>query len=130
MVANSSRRGLATAARALVVLVRAERGMATSAEVAELIGSHPVVVRRLLGGLRWSGLVESRSGPTGGWAVAKDPATIRLGDVYRAVSSETPAAATTPLDAFLEVAEQAYLAHLDDMTLAELAKGDALPTDS
>src|SRR5688572_29630107 len=105
MVANSGGRGLATAVRALVVLVRAERGMATSAEVAESIGSHPVVVRRLLGSLRWSGLVESKSGPTGGWAIAKDPSTIRIGDLARAVSNEE-ASPTSTLDELLASADQ------------------------
>ena len=88
MVTNRSDRVIATAARALLVLVEAPRGMATSAEVAEAIGSHPVVVRRLLGQLRLSGLVESRPGPTGGWAIAKDPSKIRVGDLHVGGSDE------------------------------------------
>ena len=103
--------------------------MATSTEVAEAIGSHPVVVRRLLGGLRWSGLVESRSGPTGGWAIAKDPSTIRVGDVARALSNER-ATPTSRLNELLDGAEDAYLARLDQVTLADLAEWDPLLTDS
>lgn len=129
MVTNRSRTSIRAAARALLILIQAERGMATSAEIAELIGSHPVVIRRLLGGLRWSGLVESRSGLNGGWAVAKDPSTIRLGDLWRAMSPETPGA-TTRLDELLDEAERAYLGRLDRVTLADLAEGDTVRSDS
>ena len=123
MVTNRSDRVIATAARALLVLVEAPRGMATSAEVAEAIGSHPVVVRRLLGQLRLSGLVESRPGPTGGWAIAKDPSTIRVGDLHRAMAKEA-VPSTSKVDEVLSVAEAAYIAVLDRRTLADLARRD------
>ena len=123
MVTNRVGGSIATAAKALIVLVEAPRGIATSAEVAQAIGSHPVVVRRLLGGLRWSGLVESRSGPHGGWAIAKDPAAIRVGDVYRALDSEA-ASAESALDEVLFAAEHAYVERLDQVTLADLADAD------
>lgn len=127
MVTNRSG-GLATAARALLVLVAAPRGIATSAEVAEAIGSHPVVVRRLLGGMRWSGIVESRSGPHGGWAIAKDPATIRVGDVYRALDAGA-ASSVSALSEHLVAAEDAYLDRLDQVTLSDLAGADAPARD-
>lgn len=95
---------MAAAVRALSVLATSPRGMATSAEIADAIGSHPVVVRRLLGSLRSSGLVESRSGPRGGWAIAKDPATILLGDVHRALTDEADAPASA-LDELLTAAD-------------------------
>lgn len=95
--------------------------MATSAEVAEAIGSHPVVARRLLGHLRLSGLVEARPGPTGGWAVAKDPATTRISEVSRALSDE-PSRDGSALDDLLADADHAYLEHLGRVTLADLAQ--------
>lgn len=94
--------------------------MATSAEVAEAIGSHPVVVRRLFGGLRMSGLVESRSGPTGGWAIAKDPAKVSIADVSRALSDE-PQRGRSSLDQVLAAAQHEYLERLELVTLADLA---------
>lgn len=124
MVTNRSGGGIATAIRALVVLMAAPRGMATSAEVALAIHSHPVVVRRLLGSLRWSGVVESRSGPHGGWAIAKDPVTIRVGDVYRAIAPEG-STNESAIDDLLLAAERAYLERLDKATLADLAIGHA-----
>ncbi|MGH9273631.1 MAG: RrF2 family transcriptional regulator [Acidimicrobiales bacterium] len=121
MVTNRSAGTLATAARALLVLVQAPRGMATSAEVANTIGSHPVVVRRILGSLRWTGFVESRSGPGGGWAIAKDPATIHLGEVYRAMFGIAEPAASA-LDELMTAAEATYVEHLSSVTLADLAR--------
>jgi len=46
--------------------------MATSTEIGDHLDLNPVVIRRLLGVLRSEGIVESRSGPKGGWAVARD----------------------------------------------------------
>src|SRR5688500_14990236 len=71
MVTNRSN-GLAVVAQALVFLAEAPRGMATSTEIGDHLDLNPVVIRRLLGVLRSEGIVESRSGPKGGWAVARD----------------------------------------------------------
>jgi DNA-binding IscR family transcriptional regulator len=103
--------------------------MATSAEVGEAIGSHPVVVRRVLGGLRSSGFVESRPGRHGGWAIAKDPAKIRVGDVYRALDDKLASPASA-LDEVLLGAERNYVKRLDEATLADLAQRDASTPDS
>jgi DNA-binding IscR family transcriptional regulator len=94
--------------------------MATSAEVAEATASHPVVVRRLLGRLRSDGLVESRSGPHGGWAIAKDPALTRIGDVHRALADAQHPAGSA-LQELLAAAEDAFVEQLDRVTLADLA---------
>ena len=112
-----------------MVLVEAPRGMATSGEVADAIGSHAVVIRRLLGRLRRAGLVESRSGRNGGWAIAKDPAMIRISDVYRSLS-DAAAGGQSPLNELLAAAERAYIERLALVTLADLAEGHTPPTHS
>lgn len=94
--------------------------MATSAEMSDVLDVHPVVLRRLLGVLRSDGILEARSGPKGGWAIARDPATITLGRVYRALSGELEVVTPAGLDDALTRAEEAYAATLDGVTLASL----------
>ena len=61
-------------------------GQPVSSEVlAGSAGTHPVVVRRLLGSLRTAGLVRSQRGAGGGTLLARPPADISLLDVYRAM---------------------------------------------
>jgi Rrf2 family protein len=62
----------------------------TSNAIAAMVGVHPVHVRRVMGSLREAGLVESQSGPTGGWELARDPKEITLYDIYLALESELP----------------------------------------
>ena len=57
----------------------------TSEEMATWWRTNPVVVRRTLGKLREVGLVESVTGPRGGWALARPPASIPLADIYSAL---------------------------------------------
>lgn len=54
------------------------------------VNASPVYVRRVLGQLREAGLVMSRSGPNGGWTLARTPADITLGDVWRAIQGTDP----------------------------------------
>ena len=60
----------------------------TSSAIAAMVGVHPVHVRRVLGALREAGIVESQSGPMGGWELARDPHAISLYDIYLAVEPE------------------------------------------
>jgi Rrf2 family protein len=119
MVTNRGDR-LRLAIRALVMLAEAPRGMATSAEIGEALDAHPVVLRRLLGVLKWEGIVESRAGQHGGWALALDPSRITLGRVSRALAEEAEVVTPASLDAVLERARQASLDELDRVTLASL----------
>ena len=119
MVTNRQNR-LAVVVEALLVLLDSPRGMATSAEMAMGLDINAVVVRRLLAALRSDGIVESRSGPKGGWAIARDPATITLARIYRAISGETEVVSPVALDEALQAAEAAYVAELEKMTLKEL----------
>ncbi len=57
----------------------------SSAFLAQMMRTHPVVVRRTLGGLRQNGLVGSMKGRTGGWVLTCELSLITLLDIYRAV---------------------------------------------
>lgn len=59
----------------------------TSERLAKIMNTNPVVVRRVLAGLRESGFVQSEKGHGGGWILACDPTTVSLFDVYKALGS-------------------------------------------
>ncbi len=108
-------------AQAFVFLAEAPRGMATSTEIGDHLGLNPVVIRRLLGMLRTEGIVESRSGPKGGWAMGRDRATITLGRIHRILAGDPEVVTPAALDEALVGAEEAYAKKLDAVTLAHLA---------
>ena len=95
--------------------------MATSTEIAERLDLNPVVIRRLLGVLRAEGIVESRSGPKGGWAIGRDPSTITLGRIHRILAGDPEVVTPAALDEALVSADEAYANKLDAVTLADLA---------
>ncbi|MGX1365360.1 Rrf2 family protein [Streptomyces canus] len=75
----------AVAIHALTMLAHRGGGSLTSAEIADSLASNPVLVRRILGRLRDSGLVRSTEGRGGGWSLARAPRDITLNDAYTAV---------------------------------------------
>jgi Rrf2 family protein len=87
---TSSRFAVAVHLLTLVALAcdEAEGDCLSSERMAESVGTNPVVVRRVLGFLREAGLVESHSGPGGGWRLTRPPETMTLLDVYRALEDE------------------------------------------
>ncbi|HEX5830751.1 MAG TPA: Rrf2 family transcriptional regulator [Gemmatimonadaceae bacterium] len=111
----------------------------TSEQLAACVGTHPVVVRRTLAGLRRAGLVDSSRGIGGGWSLTRDAAEITLRDVHAALgerllhgidvagSSARRAgcliqrAVSGTLDEFLDDAETLLAARLSRITLASLA---------
>ncbi|MDN7719820.1 Rrf2 family transcriptional regulator [Burkholderia gladioli] len=120
---------------ALIHMNRAE-GPLTSEAIAAMLCTNAVVVRRLLGGLRDAGYVQSEKGHGGGWTLAVSLDAITLLDVYRAVgepplfselvSEDHPQclverAVNAHLRATLAEAEAALLAKLGQVTLAALA---------
>jgi Rrf2 family protein len=77
------------ATRLMTALAREHAGAPVSAEkLASADNIPPDYVSQLLVKLRRAGLVESRRGSTGGYALSKPPADIKLGDIVRAVDGE------------------------------------------
>lgn len=109
----------------------------TSENLAKAMQTNPVVVRRIMAGLREQGFVTSEKGHGGGWQISCDLETVTLHDVYvaigaptmvalgnRAVSSEClveKAVNVATNNAFLD-AEKALITSLRDTTLADVNK--------
>ena len=71
-----------------VLLHMAERpGPATSETLSRAMNTNPVVVRRVMAGLREQGLVASAKGHGGGWTISRDLNTVTLRDIYEARGS-------------------------------------------
>lgn len=83
---TSSNARFKTALHALAVVAYLPRGEATSDKVAASVATDPSAARRLLSTLRKAGLLTSSEGRTGGYALAREPADIRLDAVFLAVS--------------------------------------------
>jgi DNA-binding IscR family transcriptional regulator len=91
MSANSR---LTTAVHALCWLELARRGgrpALTSAEIADSLASHPVLVRRTLAPLRDHGLLEvTGRGPGAGWRLTRPAADLTLADLHSALEERAP----------------------------------------
>lgn len=111
-------------------------GPATSEALAKAMSTNPVVVRRVMAGLRDQGYVRSEKGHGGGWTLACDLAKVTLRDVYEALGSpallamsnrtEAPGclveqAVNAALDQAFEDAEALLLARFGEVTLAMLS---------
>jgi Rrf2 family protein len=108
-----------------------------SETLAAFHATHAVVVRRTLGLLRASGIVTSARGHAGGWRLARDPASVSVADVYRALGERLdPAPGTGPQnpvscaieralhgvwDEAVAEAETALLSRLSKVSIAELS---------
>lgn len=66
----------------------------TSETLAKAMRTNPVVVRRVMAGLREKGFVQSEKGHGGGWVLSCDLKKVALLDVYKAVESPTLLAIT------------------------------------
>lgn len=107
----------------------------TSELLAKAMDTNPVIVRRIMAGLRERGYVHSEKGHGGGWTLACDLSTITLNDVYTALGSpsllaignrtEAPGclveqAVNAALNQAFHDAETRLLARLSEVTLADL----------
>jgi Rrf2 family protein len=98
-----------------VLLHMAEHeGPSTSDLLARAMQTNPVVIRRILGGLRERGLVQSEKGHGGGWVLARDLDDITLRDVYDAIGGPPLLAIDNRTDAPDCLVEQAVNAALTD----------------
>jgi len=68
----------------LIHMGRADRPL-RSAEVASMLRTNAVVVRRTMAGLRDAGYVTSAKGHGGGWSLARPLEHITMLDIYRAL---------------------------------------------
>lgn len=73
--------------RLLHVLIHMDRHLdqPTSEQISLMLGTNPVVVRRMLSGLRNMGLITSEKGHGGGWKLSRSLEDITLLDVYLAL---------------------------------------------
>ena len=112
-------------------------GPATSESLAQAMHTNPVVVRRLMAGLRQAGFVSSAKGHGGGWVLSCPLSAVTLADIHAAVGApallafgnrtESPGciveqAVNTALDGACREAEALLLARLGRITLADLSK--------
>jgi DNA-binding IscR family transcriptional regulator len=108
----------------------------TSEVLAGAMQTNPVVIRRIMAGLREQGYVRSEKGHGGGWTIARDLAKLSLRDVYEALGcpplfalgnrTESPGclvekAVNAALGKSFDEAEQLLLARFGEVTLAQLA---------
>ncbi|WP_306397622.1 RrF2 family transcriptional regulator [Telluria beijingensis] len=109
-------------ARMLHVLVHLHGRTETtsSEELAEMLGTNPVLVRRMMGGLRDAGYVVSTAGRNGGWMLAADPDRITVLDVYEALEEPVIFAVGPSIDHPGCAVEQAINGALD-VALAQAA---------
>lgn len=119
-----------------VLLHMAEHnGPLTSEQLAKAMDTNPVVVRRVMAGLRDHGYVRSEKGHGGGWVLACELSNVTLRDVYVALGApsllaignrtESPGclveqAVNAALGASFDAAEALLLERLAEVTLASL----------
>ncbi len=112
-------------------------GPSTSEEMARAMSTNPVVIRRIMAGLREQGYVRSEKGHGGGWTLACDLSQVTLRDIYTALGcpsllaignrTESPGclveeAVNAALDRSFQAAEALLLARLGEVTLATLSQ--------
>lgn len=131
------------AAHALAYLAhkdaRDAAGAISSAELAASMPTNPVVVRRVTGMLARAGLIATRAGASGGAWLLRDPETINLDEVLRAVDGCTHLGKTTTgasgcpvgeripeaIGRAIVAADEAAGARLSQITVADLLKAPA-----
>jgi Rrf2 family protein len=112
-------------------------GPITSESLAVAMHTNPVVVRRVMSGLRQAGFVSSAKGHGGGWVLSCSLSAVTLGDIHNAVGSpallamgnrtESPGcvveqAVNAALDGACQEAEALLLKRFNSITLADLSK--------
>jgi DNA-binding IscR family transcriptional regulator len=111
-------------------------GPVTSEVLATAMRTNPVVIRRILAGLREHGYVASEKGHGGGWTLARELSKVTFKDIYVALGkpsllaignrTESPGclveqAVNAALGKSIDEAEALLLARFRELTLAKLA---------
>ncbi|QBD75289.1 Rrf2 family transcriptional regulator [Ktedonosporobacter rubrisoli] len=78
----------AVAIHILTLLSLAADEAITSEYIGGSVNTNPVFIRRILGMLSRAGLVTSQPGVGGGWRLVREPTSISLLDVYRAIEDD------------------------------------------
>lgn len=123
--------------RALILLAEREGTVLSSAAIASMLDVSVHHMAKVLQALAAGGFVRSTRGKQGGATLAKPPASIRIGDVVRALEADQPivecfradggACALAPscrLRRMLKAAENAFLAALEDFSLEDCLGAD------
>lgn len=98
-----------------VLLHMAEQeGPVTSEVLARAMGTNPVVIRRIMAGLREAGYVRSEKGHGGGWRLDCDLGAVTLADIYAALGRPSLLAIGNRTEAPGCLVEQAVNAALTD----------------
>lgn len=127
---------LSSVLHVLLHLAHSDRPM-TSEQMAGMLGTNPVLVRRVLAGLRERGYISSERGHGGGWSITCDLARVTLRDVYDAVGAPTVFAmgnrnehsaclveqvVNASLENAFQEAEALLVKRLGQVTLADLSR--------
>ncbi len=120
-----------------VLLHMAEHDRPTTSEMlAKAMCTNPVVIRRIMAGLKRAGYVSSEKGHGGGWSISRPLEDITLHDIYTALNSpallaignrtESPGclveqAVNAALGETFEEAEALLLKRFGEVTLASLS---------
>ena len=128
--------------RVLMYCARNRERLVTIAELAEQHGLSKGHLMKVVNDLARQGLVETMRGRGGGLRLAKEPGTIRIGDVVRASETDfrlvecfdarTNACSLSPdcrLKHLIDAALRAYFLALDGATLADLTASVAAPPE-
>ncbi|UHD45964.1 Rrf2 family transcriptional regulator [Aureimonas altamirensis] len=112
-------------------------GPVTSEQLAKAMRTNPVVIRRIMAGLREKALVVSTKGHAGGWAINRDLSSVTLRDIYEAIGApdifalrnrtQAPSclveqAVNAAMDGALSQAEALLLDQFGRITLAQLSQ--------
>lgn len=115
---------VALAVRTLAILAVHPDGVVSSDRLGELLAANPVVIRRVVGRLRWDGVVETRRGRGGGCALALEPSKITLGRLHRALrGADDAVTGGAALAVAMGEAEASYARALDRWTVADVIEG-------
>ena len=126
---------LAASLHALVHMAQAPERAMTSDRIAGWLNTNPVVVRRMIAGLREAGILSATRGPGGGLMLARPASAITLADVVEALGerlaafggeAESPgclveAAVNAVLDDTRDDIERLLMARMSTVSLADLA---------